>query len=83
MRGQQAIDPAGRAAAAAERRLDLREHVEAVFEAAIGLRLHDAEQVRLPHARDHVVADAARGFGLLRALARNAGDVARPRERAR
>ena len=34
----------------------------------------------MPHARDHVVADAPRGFGLARAFARNAGDVAGSRE---
>jgi len=31
-------------------------------------RLHHAEKVCLPHALDHVVADAALGFGLLRPL---------------
>jgi hypothetical protein len=48
-----------------------------MLEAAVGPRLHDAEQVRLPHSFDHVVADAAVGFGLLRALARKLGDGAR------
>ena len=60
VRGEQAIDPAGRAAAARDGRDDFGEDVEAVFEPAIGLRPHDAEEVQLPHARDHVVADAPR-----------------------
>ena len=80
LRGEQAVDPAGRAATARDRHLDLHEHVEAILETAVSARLHDAEQVGLPHPRDHLLADAARGFGLSRALTRNAGDLAGPRE---
>jgi hypothetical protein len=80
MRGEQAVDPAGRPAAARQRRLDLREHVEAVFEAAKSLRLEDAKQVRLAHLGDDVLADAPCGFRLERPLARRAGDGARPRQ---
>ena len=80
VRGEQAIDPAGRPAAARDGRDDFGEHVEAVFEPAIGLWSHDTEEVHLPHARDHVVADAPRDLGLLRALARKFGDRPRPRE---
>ena len=81
VRGKQAINPAGRPAAAGDHRDDFGEYVEAVFESTIGLRLHDAEEVHLPHARDHVLADAPVGFGLLRAFARKLGDGARPREK--
>jgi hypothetical protein len=80
VRGEQGVNPAGRAASARNRGNDLREHVEAMLEPAVGPRLHDAEQVRLPHAFDHVVADAAIGFGLLRALARKRADAARSRQ---
>jgi hypothetical protein len=80
VRGEQGVNPAGRAASARNRGNDLREHVEAMLEPAVGPRLHDAEQVRLPHAFDHVVADAAVGFGLLRARARKLGDGARQRQ---
>jgi len=80
VRGEQAVNPAGRAASAGNGGDDLREHVEAVLEAPIGPRLHDAEKVRLPHAFDHVVADAAIGFGLLRPLARKRGDGAGSRQ---
>jgi len=59
---------------------NLREHVEAVLEPPVGPRLHDAEEVRLPHAFDHVVTDAAISFGLLRALARKRGDGAGARQ---
>ncbi len=81
VRGKQAVDPAGGAAAARDRRPDLREHLEAVFETAVGLRLHDAEQIRRPQARDQIVADAARGFGLSRPLAGKPGNVARPQQK--
>ena len=80
VRGEQAIDPAGRAAAARDGSDDVGEDVKAVFEPAIGLRPHDAEEVQLPHARDHVLADAPVGFGLLRPLTREGSDRARPRE---
>jgi hypothetical protein len=79
MRRQQAVDPAGRAAAGGDGRGQLGEDLEAVLEAPEGLRLHDAEQVRLPHTLDHVVADAAVGLGLLHPLAREVADGARPR----
>ena len=80
VRGEQTVNPTGRAASARNGGNDLREHVEAVFESAIGARLHDAEKVRLPHAFDHIVADAAVGFGLLRPLARKRGDGASARQ---
>ena len=80
VRGEQRVNPAGRAAPARNGGDDLREHVEAMLEPAVGPRLHDAQQVRLPHALDHVVADAAIGFGLLRALARKRADGARSRQ---
>jgi len=44
------------------------------------VRLHDAEQVGLPHALDYVVADAAIGLGLLRPFARKLGDRAGARQ---
>ncbi len=81
MRGQKAVDPAGRAAARCQHRLDFGKNFEAVFEPAIGLRLHNPEQIGLPHARDHVFADPAGGLGLLRALARDGGNVAGPAQK--
>ena len=83
LRSQQAIHPAGRTAAAGDHGFDLGEDVEAVFEAAISLRLHDAEQIRLPHARDHVVGDAARRFGFLRPFARDARRYRAPAPKVR
>jgi len=77
VRGEEPIDPAGRAAAAGNGGDDLRENIEAVFESAISAWLHDAKKVGLPHALDHVLADAALGFGLLRPLAGQLGDRAR------
>jgi hypothetical protein len=68
VRGEQSVNPAGRAASARDGGNNLGEYVEAVLEPAVKARLHDAEQVRLPHALDHVVADTALGFGLLRPL---------------
>src|SRR5262249_34458527 len=81
VRGEQTVNPAGRAASPRNGGNDLREHVEAVLQPPVGARLHDAEKIRLPHAFDHVVADAAIGFGLLRALARELGDGMRPRQK--
>ncbi len=80
VRGEQAINPAGRAAAVRDGGDDLRDDVEAIFESAIGLRLHEAKQVCLPHTLDHIIADAASGLGLLRTLARKRGDRVRTRE---
>ncbi|HEY1543361.1 MAG TPA: hypothetical protein VGG01_13195 [Xanthobacteraceae bacterium] len=56
--------------------LDLGKDLEAVFEAAIGARLQHAEEIGRAHARDNVGADAARGFGLLRAFSRKHRDLA-------
>src|SRR5262249_57539278 len=75
--GGEPIAPAGGAAAAGNGGDDLRENIEAVFESAISAWLHDAKKVGLPHALDHVLADAALGFGLLRPLAGQLGDRAR------
>ena len=68
MGGEQSVNPAGRAASVGNGDNNLGEYVEAVLEPAVEARLHHAEKVCLPHALDHVVADAALGFGLLRPL---------------
>jgi hypothetical protein len=76
VRGEQSVNPAGRAASVRNGGNNLGEHVEAVLEPAVEARLHHAEKVRLPHAPDHVVADTALGFGLLRPLTGDLGDSA-------
>jgi hypothetical protein len=81
VRGEQRVDPAGRTASGRDDGDDLSEHVEPVLESAVGARLHDAEQVGLPHALDHVVPDAAIGFRLLRPLPRELRDRTRSRQK--
>ena len=61
---QESKNPAGRAAAASDGRHQLGENVEAVFVAAVSPRLHDAEKIGLPHARDHLLGNPALGLGL-------------------
>jgi len=54
--------------------------LEPIFEAAIGLGLHDAQQIRLPHVLGHLGGDAAIGLGLPHPLARQLGDRAGARQ---
>ena len=74
MRGEEPIDPARRAASARNRGDNLRKYLEPILEPAVSARLHDTEQICLPHTLDHVVADAAVGLGLLRLLTREDGN---------
>ncbi len=80
MRGEERIDPPRRAAPARNRGDNLRKYLEPMLEPAVSAGLHDTEQVCLPHALDHVVADPAVGLGLLRPLARNGGNGAGARQ---
>src|SRR5262249_52023467 len=80
VRGEEPIDPAGRAAAAGNGGGDLRENIEAVFESAISARLHDAKKGGLPHALDPALAAAALGCGPWAPLAGPLGGRARARQ---